>query len=451
MSPRTAPQPAAAGRIAEVVEADMCIGCGLCETVTDGRIQMTMTAAGSLRPHPVDGITPEEDARLIEACPGAVAEIRLDQAPEEPRTLPDVGSRDTAAADEVWGAFKDMRYAWAGDPEVRHRSATGGALTALGITALRCGAAEFVLHVGARPDKPMRSRWTISETPDQVFANCGSRYGPTAPLAGLGEALARRRPFAVIAKPCDLAALHSYARVDPSVDEFCNVRLALVCGGQSRLSKSQTVLAEFDVDEAELTLFRYRGFGNPGATRVETADGRAFTKTYLELWEDASGWDVETRCKLCPDALGEASDVAAADVWPGGAPDGEDDGFNGIIVRTAAGAALVASAVADEALVLGGRITPRSFDDFQPHQVRKKRALAARYEGMSDAGATPIRTRGLRIGRLGRHLTPAEAAAERAGAERRFRQILSRDRSEPATALRPTTEARPIVKPEPNS
>ncbi|HBL08387.1 MAG TPA: hypothetical protein DDZ64_04735, partial [Acidimicrobiaceae bacterium] len=209
-------------------------------------------------------------------------------------------------------------------------------------------------------------RWVLSETPDQVLANTGSRYGPTAPLAGLGAALDRAEPFAIIAKPCDLGAVHRFAATDPRVDRLCVARLALVCGGQSRLGKSQDVLDDLGVGEDELTLFRHRGYGNPGPTRIETSDGRSFEKTYLEMWADEAGWQLETRCKLCPDALGEAADVAAADVWPGGAPTGDDEGFNGIIVRTAAGEALVRDAVLAGALVLGDPISPRQFDDLQP-------------------------------------------------------------------------------------
>ena len=394
--------------IAEIVARDLCIGCGLCEAVTGGRVKMAMTPRGSLRPVPADGFTPAEEATLVSACPGAVAEARA-----EP------GCR----SDPVWGAYRSMVRAWAGHPDVRHEGATGGVLTALGVHALDTGRVEFVLHVGADPQRPMRSRWVISETPESVRANTASRYGPTAPLAGLGAALDRGRPFAVIAKPCDLGAVHALSRTDRRVDELCVLRLALVCGGQSRLSKSQAVLDEFGLDEDEVALFRYRGHGNPGPTVVETRDGRRFTKTYLELWEDESGWEIETRCKFCPDALGEAADVASADIWPGGAPTGEDEGFNGIIVRTAAGEELVASAAAAGDLVLDGPITPREFDDFQPHQVRKKEALAARYQGLADAGVAPIETRGLRISELGRRLDPKWFEHERAGSRRRAERL----------------------------
>ncbi len=397
--------------ISEVVANDLCIGCGLCEALTGGRVAMVMTPVGSLRPSPTDAFTRHEETQLMAACPGTVAQARAE---------------DGIAVDPVWGAHRWMSYAWAGRPDTRHRAATGGVLTALGAHALNTGRADFVLHVGADPERPMRSRWVLSPDPDSIRANTNSRYGPTAPLSGLAAALERRRRFAIIAKPCDLGAVHALSKSDPRVDELCVIRLALVCGGQSRLSKSQAVLHEFGIDEGELTLFRYRGHGNPGPTVVETAAGDRYAKTYLDMWEDESGWDVETRCKLCPDALGEAADVAAADVWPGGSPTGEDEGFNGIVVRTAVGEELVASAVASGDLVLGDPITPRQFDGLQPHQVRKKEALAARYQGLCDSGVAPIETHGLRISELGRRTDAERFAQQRSGAQRRIEAARSR-------------------------
>ena len=394
--------------IAEIVATDLCIGCGLCEALTGGRVKMAMTRRGSLRPTPVDEFTPAEEAQLVAACPGAVVEARVEAG---------------CMSDPVWGAYRSMARAWAAHPDVRYEGATGGVLTALGMHALRTGRVDFVLHVGADPEQPMRSRWVMSKTPDSVRANTASRYGPTAPLAGLAAALDRGRPFALIAKPCDLGAVHSLSRTDPRVDELCTIRLALVCGGQSRLTKSTAVLDEFGLDETEVALFRYRGHGNPGPTVVETRAGERFTKTYLDMWADESGWDVETRCKFCPDALGEAADVASADIWPGGAPTGEDEGFNGIIVRTEVGEELVASAVKAGELVVTDEITTRQFDDFQPHQVRKKEALAARYQGLVDSGIAPIETQGLRITELGRRLNPERFEHERAGTRRRVERL----------------------------
>ena len=396
-----------AGSVREVVANGLCIGCGLCEAITAGRVRMTMTTSGSLRPLPMDSFSTEEESLILSACPGVVVQSRAENGPE---------------TDLIWGGYSSMHYAWAGDPDVRFRGSTGGVLTALACHLLKSGQVQFVLHVGADPGRPMRTRWVHSETCADVIKNAGSRYGPTAPLAGLVKALERDLPFAIVAKPCDLNAVEKLAQTDERVNRLCKARLAIVCGGQSRLTKSLEFLREYGVTEKDLTVFRYRGYGNPGRTRAETIDGRAFEKTYAELWEDEAGWEIETRCKLCPDALGEAADIVAADVWPDCNPTKEDAGFNGVVIRTAAGSDLIRSAISAGDLVFGDAIAPRQFDSFQPHQVRKKQAVLARLEGLNRAGHPGLATIGLRLEEIAETAERGFLEAEAQGTSRRAEQ-----------------------------
>ncbi len=389
--------------IRDVVESGLCIGCGLCQALAPDRWRMTMTVEGRLRPAPLKPANPGADAEILRACPGAFVEA----------------SAGGTKSDMVWGSYTHMAEAWAGDPDTRFRAATGGVLTALGAHLLRSGKAKFILHCAADPERPMRSKWMFSETPSQVVARAGSRYGPSDTLSGLEAALERQQPFGIIAKPCDATAVRARAKDDPRIDQHLVALLVMVCGGASDLGKSQALLDEYGLTEDELTVFRYRGFGNPGRTRLETKDGRAFEKTYQELWEDESGWRIQTRCKLCPDAIGEAADIAAADIWPGGTPTGEDAGLNGVIVRNDRGQALFDQAVAAGDLVPGKDHGPRDYDDFQPHQVAKKRSLAARLRGLAAAGHPVYRHAGLRLDDLDAANKDQEAGSEmRAGAGR---------------------------------
>ena len=383
--------------IVEVVTSGLCIGCGLCEAVTEGRVKMVEMQSGSIRPSPLNEFNADEEALLLNACPGVKIEPRNQNMPNN---------------NDVWGNYGTLAYAWAGDDDIRFRAATGGVLTALGVHLIESKQVSFILHIGPDPERPMRNRWLMSDTTESVISNAGSRYGPVAPLAGFIKALNRNQPFAIIAKPCDLNAVAAFARSDARVDELCLYRLAMVCGGQSRLKKSTALLDEYGVKEKEVSLFRYRGNGNPGSNRVETKDGRVFEKTYLELWEDEAGWEIETRCKFCPDPLGEAADIAALDVWPGGSPVGEDAGFNGIVVRSVAGESLVDSSRKEGDLACGELLSPEQLDDFQPHQVSKKTKLLARYEGLLEAGSIAIDTSGLRLESLGMRLSSEERKVE---------------------------------------
>jgi coenzyme F420 hydrogenase subunit beta len=308
---------------------------------------------------------------------------------------------------------------YAGDPATRDQGSTGGVLTALGRYLVESGEVDFILHVAASREAPMRSRRQISFDAAQVLEGAGSRYGPAAPLVDFLAILDRNRPFAFIGKPCDVNAVRNLARQDPRVDRLMKYALTFVCGGASDLGKSEEVLRQLGLTEAELTLFRYRGFGNPGPTRLETKDGRAFEITYPEMWADEAGWRIQPRCKICPDAIGEGADIAASDCWPGGGPTGEDEGFNGILVRTQAGARLFEAALRAGALAIDREIGPRDMDVFQPHQVRKKRAVWARLAGMAAAGMATPRVTGLRIEELARENGLAQNLAEARGSRRR--------------------------------
>ncbi len=399
--------------IDEIVTGGLCIGCGLCRSIAGPeRIRMVTTAEGRERPVEVSPIPEAALATVNAVCPGTLV------AGARPETLP-----DAAVTDPVWGPAvpATLTIAHASDPEVRYQGAAGGVLTALGQHLLRSGEVELVLHVKAAPDAPLRSLATVSETPAAVLEAAASRYGPAAVFEDLEGVLARGRPLAVIAKPCDIGAVRRLAEVDEKAKALIRYGLTLACGGASDLGKSHEVLARLGLREEDLSLFRYRGHGNPGPTRVETTDGRAFELSYQEMWGDEAGWRIQPRCKICPDAIGEAADLVSADCWPGGAPQGEDAGFNAVVARTHAGLHLFEQAVAAGALTVVRAIGFRDLDLFQPHQVRKKRAVWARLEGMRAAGLRVPRVEGLRIVELAAENDREANEAEKRGAEHRAR------------------------------
>jgi coenzyme F420 hydrogenase subunit beta len=399
--------------VEQIVEGGLCIGCGLCQSVAGAdHIRVVMTPEGRERPVVLRPIAADTLQRINAVCPGVLVQGA------------DPAMRDAAApVDPIWGAAERLSIAHAGDEDVRFRASSGGALTALGQFLLASGRVEFVMHVAASKRAPMRTEPHLSFDACSMMEGAGSRYGPAAPLLDFEAILAREQPFAMIAKPCDLSAVRNLAKLDPRVDRYMRYALAFVCGGASELSKSQEVLEEFGVAEHELSLFRYRGHGHPGPTRLETRDGRAHELTYQKMWEVESTWRIQARCKICPDALGEGADVVAYDAWAGGGPTGETDGFNGIIVRTRRGVELYDAALAAGALrEVTADVTFRDLDGFQPHQVRKKRAVWARLAGIAASGSAVLTARDLRIEDCARLNTIQDNLSEARGARRRSRE-----------------------------
>ncbi len=362
--------------LAEIVESGLCIGCGLCQSIAGAEtVELVMTPEGRMRPLEKAPTDPISLALINKVCPG------LTVTGPDPAEMPDGFDFDA-----MWGQLGRTVRGHAGDPVIRFRAAAGGGLTGLATFLLESGRVEKILHVQADPDRPMRSLATVSTTPEQVLRASGSRYGPTAPLVDFHALLADGKPFAFVGKPCDVDAIRALEREDARIADLCRYKLSLVCGGASELGKSQDLLAQQGVTEDDVTLFRYRGYGNPGPARIETRDGRAWEYSYKEMWENEGTWRLQFRCKICPDPIGELTDIAVLDCWPGGGPVGEDAGFNAFITRTVAGDDLLSAAVEAGAIVIDEPVSARTLDDYQPHQVRKKRALAWRLQGMHEAG-----------------------------------------------------------------
>lgn len=398
-----------------IVRNGLCIGCGLCQSIAGpDAVAFGMTPEGRERPLARQPLDDEILTRINATCPG------VQILGPETETLP-AGFE----MDPVWGPAGRLAIGYAGDPEIRFKGATGGVLTALGLYLIESGKVDFVLHVAASAEKPMRSKNHVSFDRAQVLQGAGSRYGPAAPLTDVCRLLDEGRRFAFIGKPCDVGAMRNLARVDPRVDTLVPYMLTLVCGGASEFTKTTDLIEQNGIVEDDVTLLRYRGHGNPGLTRIETSDGQALEVTYNELWEDEGTWRLQFRCKICPDAIGELSDIAASDVWPGGGPTGEDDGFNGILARTAKGLELLNEAVEAGAIVLSEEIGFRDMDNFQPHQVRKKLAVHDRLAGMRDAEVPVPRFDGLRLEALAETADPESRRRNRAGTRERIAKGLA--------------------------
>lgn len=134
--------------------------------------------------------------------------------------------------------------------------------------------------------------------------------------------------------------------------------------------------------------------------------------------------DDQPRCKICADPIGEAADLVASDVWPGGGPTGR------MLATTAS------SHAPPQALnclnrprrpgssSLSARIGFRDLDVFQPHQVRKRRAIWARFAGMKAAGRPTPEAQGPRLADLARENSLAGNLTEARGARARARRLL---------------------------
>jgi len=391
--------------VARVVAGELCTGCGLCAAVAEGGIRMESAEPGYARPVQTAGVTPEAEAVIASACPGAVV------AP---------WSR-AAGVDPYWGPCRQVLTGAATSDEVRFEGSSGGAISALLVHALESGLVDRVLHIAPDPQDPTRNVTAISRTPAEVIERAGSRYTSSSPLADIGTALAEGGAMAFVGKPCDASALRRLARSDARVERHVRLVISFFCGGIPSHAGVGRILGALGVPGEEVLEFRYRGRGWPGNCVATTAE-RVAEMSYADSWGKHLSKEVQFRCKICPDAVGGVADIACADAWYGdeeGYPSfDEQEGRSLIITRTDAGDRLLESALAKGALSVEP-LPIAEIEKMQPSQARRKRLILARTAALPFALQPRPRMQGLQVAAAARRAPMGEAIRNFLGTLRR--------------------------------
>ncbi len=411
--------------LTEIVENGLCLGCGLCQSVAGpDRVEMGwVDPPGRLRPRILKPLDVATEQAILDSCPGALLDEPLDPERHDPR----------AGEDPSFGPWIRVWQGHAADPEIHHMASSGGALSALGVYLVESGKVDFIYHVRSDDKRPMRSRSHVSTTRQDVLDGAGSRYGPVAPLDRFVEQLDKDKPFAVIAKPCDISGVNNMRKVDPRVNELVKYTLAFSCGTFADLQCSRWMLERVGFPggqkgEGNISLFRYRGYGCPGPTRAVDKLGNVYDESYLDFWYGPHGWTHQFRCKICADPTGEATDISVADAWPGGGPtEDEWGGTSAFISRTAAGDALMQEAIDAGAVT----VEPADMDllyNVQPHQAVKKQGINARLQAIADAdGIGPV-FRNVRLHEAQAQQDEAFYESNREGTRQRIEKGVNRER-----------------------
>ncbi|HEX9858223.1 MAG TPA: Coenzyme F420 hydrogenase/dehydrogenase, beta subunit C-terminal domain [Paracoccaceae bacterium] len=368
----------------KVLKGGLCSGCGACAALAQGAVAMRISEQGFLRPVQSGPLSQQQEHRIALTCPG----VGLRQQPDGRSDHP------------LWGPFIGMYSGHATDPGLRRTASSGGGLSALLVYLLETGAVDHVLQVAADPDLPIGNRTVLSSHRNSILAAAGSRYAPSAPLAGLEPYLASGHQYAFVGKPCDVAALQAMKRFDDRVAQRFPYLLSFFCAGVPSLAGAREVLAGLGVAEADVAQFRYRGDGWPGFATATLADGSQKQMSYADSWGGILSRHVQFRCKICPDGTGGFADVVCADAWEAdenGYPVfTERDGVSLIVGRTEKGEALIRAAAADGRLEIT-RFAAAGLAAIQPGQTGKRRYTLSRLLALRVLGRPAPSYRGFHL------------------------------------------------------
>jgi coenzyme F420 hydrogenase subunit beta len=379
--------------IESITTNGLCTGCGMCAAIAPpGHIQMQMNRSGFIRPVALKPLSSATNDAISSVCPG----ITLSHA------------KSAVVRHALWGPLISVQTGHAVDPAVRQQGSSGGAISALACHLLKTGRVSFVAQIAVDSTDPLANTLQLSRTPDEVIQAAGSRYGPSAPLQSLADLLSTGEKFAFIGKPCDIAALRQYARINPAVDIAVPYMISFMCAGVPSAHGTVELIQKLGADPQRLKSFRYRGDGWPGMARAVQTDGQRFEMDYNTSWGTILNKHLQFRCKICPDGTGEFADITCADAWYGqdGYPDfTERDGRSLVLGRTERGTELLTSAIQSGAIFVEPLDSPQ-IEKMQPYQADRKRVVLGRVAATWFARGIAPRYRGLGLLKAALHANP---------------------------------------------
>lgn len=345
---------------------------------------MKISDQGYLRPHQRARLSPKIDQLIAEVCPGS--RVLQDSQEGEDHTL--------------WGPLIAERTGYAADPALRHHASSGGALSAIARFLIECGTVDRVIQTTAAAEAPLENTTVSSNSSDDIYTAAGSRYAPSAPLSDFLGELEKPGRFALVGKPCDIAAVRLLARFDDRIKDKVPVMLSFFCAGIPSLVGARKILQELGVMEQDVVRFRYRGEGWPGRATAVLRDGREVSMSYSASWGNVLRRYVQFRCKICPDGSGGLADIVCADAWysdENGYPlFDEEEGRSLIITRTVLGEQLVKAAM-DNAAIVAEPVSKSDIALMQPSHVIRRRLIASRISAMAVLGNHVPRYKGFNL------------------------------------------------------
>ncbi|WP_051350324.1 Coenzyme F420 hydrogenase/dehydrogenase, beta subunit C-terminal domain [Dyadobacter alkalitolerans] len=348
----------------KVVKAGLCIGCGLCESIS-GResVEMQVTPQGFHLPASKNNNS--LNTIISKVCPSILVD----------------NQQNSDNVDGIWGKILGLYSGHSTDNEIRTKGSSGGIISAIAIHILENKMVDFVLQVGGDPSNHYNNKLKVSRSREDVLACAASRYAPASVFNDILNILeSTSGTFCFIGKPCDVSALKNLVNLYPQYDSRLKLTIAIFCAGMPSFSATNDVINSFEGAEMPVTDLSYRGMGWPGYFSFKDATAKTYKMSYNDSWGKVLGKQIHFRCKICPDGIGLQADIAVGDAWEtkSGYPDFQEREGESLVLLRSEKAVEIFNLIAASNEVVRKELQTGVIEKMQPFQYYRRKHVGAR-------------------------------------------------------------------------
>jgi coenzyme F420 hydrogenase subunit beta len=184
----------------------------------------------------------------------------------------------------------------------------------LAIALLECHFVDRVLVTDFEYSPEPRAIGVLASSRNDILKSQGSKYCPADISGALREIKHNNYKVAVLGTPCQIAGIREIQRSDRTFRDKISITISTFCGGVKNYDNLDLLARRHGIAPNAVTLFRFRGSGQPGSMLIRDESGKQVAVPYPE-YVGHTGFSKHLRCHLCVDATGELADIACGDAW----------------------------------------------------------------------------------------------------------------------------------------
>ena len=318
-----------------IVKKDLCIGCGICETVCPrNAIQIVYDyGKGAFYPR-VSRNACINCGVCLNVCPSARFFLK-----------DEIFESIVHLLRERMGVVKRVYIGYASDSRLRFHASSGGIVTALLKYLFDIKYIDGAIVVNMSGGKVPVARAIVARNVDEAVSAMGSKYVP--PLFNDAmRSIEYGKGYAFVGLPCHIYAMQQYIKMNKKLQGSIKLYIGLLCGGVlSYHSLEYLIRRYFNIKEGyHLKDVRFRGLGWPGYMRIKI-DKKVLIVSFPEYWPLIAPKFRLNPCLTCTFSFNPYADIVVGDAWLEDIVKKDRVGTSIVIIRTERGEKIFNEAV----------------------------------------------------------------------------------------------------------
>jgi len=321
--------------ITEVVNNDLCIGCGVCvDACPSNALNVTWNNHGFLTAT-TNGNDCNADGVCISVCP--FNPDPAEQQKDEDK-IAETFLQNASKHHPKIGRYEGIYAGYS--KKYRATSSSGGIATYIYDSLFTKGLIDHVVTVGESSDEAAHYAYRIISNKEELLSTSKTRYHPVTLAHALEAIKSLECKVAISGVACFIKAVRLVQANDPILKEKITFLTGIICGGVKSRFFTDYLASRSGAEQGRYTKPEYR-VKDPKSTASDygfSCESNSTDKTHFikmrevgDMW--GSGLFKANACDYCDDVTTELADVSLGDAWlEPYSRDGE--GHNVIVARS---------------------------------------------------------------------------------------------------------------------